>query len=61
MQQDAQNVCLHVLAFLQMSLDKATDYCRRRTLKIQQQQQGLQKVGDGVDAATQAFATSRIF
>jgi len=55
MQQDAQNVCLRVLAFLQMSLDKATDYCRRRTLKIQQQQQGLQKVGDGVDAATQAF------
>eukprot|EP00775_Hariotina_reticulata_P004344 gene4344-4597_t len=30
--------------FVEMSIEKATDYCRRRTLKIQQQQQGLQKV-----------------
>jgi hypothetical protein len=36
-------VDLPVLA-MQMTTEKAVDYCRRRTTFLQQQQQGVQKV-----------------
>jgi hypothetical protein len=34
----------HADVAMQMSIEKAADYCRRRTTFLQQQQQGVQKV-----------------